>query len=297
MQNVTTNPDQLFGTDVQTQDGETIGSVDNVWVDDATEATEFIGVKTGWLFGKTHVIPTADAQMQGNAIVVPYNKDQIENAPAYDTDAEISPQQEREIYSYYGFSRSTESSPTGLAGGEMGTGTDMASAGTDYLGTTGEYTETTGVTGNTTDLPTPPTEADVTLSEEELAVGKRMVQEGQVRLRKVVRTEHREVPVELRREDIEIERIPAGEVSDAAATGQAFQEQTIEVPLMAEEPVIEKRAHVTGGVRMTKTVDTTTQTVGGDVRSEDVEIEGDDSSDVTWQSGTGADGTGNDTLS
>lgn len=265
MQGTSTNTDQLFGADVMTQDGEKIGTVDNVWVDDATDQTEFIGVKTGWLFGKTHVIPIADAQISGNTITIPYSKNQIENAPTFDTDAQISPNEEQQVYSYYGLDRSTAPSPTGLPAGEIG--------GTDYTGTTG-YTDTTSM--NTTDIPTPPTEADVTLSEEELAVGKRQVQTGQVRLRKVVRTEHREVPVELRREDVEIERVPASELSDAAATGQAFQEQTIDVPLMAEEPVVEKQAHVTGGVRMTKTVETDTQTVGGDVRSEEVEVEGED---------------------
>jgi uncharacterized protein (TIGR02271 family) len=286
MQGTTSNTDQLFGYDVRTQDGENIGSVDNVWVDDATDQTEFIGVKTGWLFGKTHVIPTADAQISGNTITIPYTKDQIENAPSFDTDAEISPAEEEQVYGYYGLDRSTAPSPSGLATGES-TGTSYTGT-TGYADTTGGYETTAMDTTNTTDLPTPPTEQDMTLSEEELAVGKRQVQTGQVRLRKIVRTEHREVPVELRREDVEIERIPASEIGDVSATGQAFQEQTIDVPLMAEEPVVEKQARVTGGVRMTKTVETDTQTVGGDVRSEDVEVEGDDSTtDTTWQAGSG----------
>jgi uncharacterized protein (TIGR02271 family) len=276
MQGMTTNTDQLFGADVMTQDGEKIGTVDNVWVDDATSATEFIGVKTGWLFGKSHIIPVADAQLSGNSVTIPYSKDQIEGAPSFDADAEISPSEEQQVYSYYGLDRSTAPSPTGLPAGES-TGT------TDYTGTTGAIdttTTTTGYTG-TSDMPTPPTEADVTLSEEELAVGKRQVQTGEVRLRKVVRTEHREVPVELRREDVEIERIPASEIGAGTVTGDAFQEQTIDVPLMAEEPVVEKQAHVTGGVRMTKTVETDTQTVGGEVRSEDVEVEGDDTTGIS----------------
>jgi len=259
---MTMQTDQLFGYDVYTQDGDKLGAVDNVWVDDATDQTEFIGVKTGWLFGKTHIIPTADAQISGNTVTIPYGKDQIEGAPSFDADAEISPDEEQQVYRYYGLGRSTAPSPSGLPAGDT----------TGYSDTATQRTVSTGDMSGT-DLPTPPTEADVTLSEEELAVGKRTVQTGQARLRKVVRTEHREVPVDLRREDIEIERIPAGEVSDATATGQAFQEQTIDVPLMAEEPVVEKQAHVTGGVRMTKTVETDTQTVGGDVRSEDVEVD------------------------
>jgi uncharacterized protein (TIGR02271 family) len=248
-------------------------------VDDATEATEFIGVKTGWLFGKTHVVPMADATMGDGSITIPYSKDQIENAPTFDSDAEISPTEEQQIYSYYGLDRSTAPSPTGLAAGES-----ASTAGTNYEGTAGYTGTTTEAIGTSTasDMPTPPTEADVTLSEEELAVGKREVQTGDVRLRKVVRTEHQEVPVELRREDVQIERIPASEVSTADAAN-AFQEQTIDVPLMAEEPVVGKETHVTGGVRVSKDVETETQTVGGDVRSEDVEIEGTDANMATRQ--------------
>jgi uncharacterized protein (TIGR02271 family) len=268
-----TQADQLFGDDVCTQDGEKIGTVDNVWVDDATDETEFIGVKTGWLFGKTHVIPTADAQFDDNTITVPYSKDQIENAPSFDTDAEISPDEEQQIYSYFGLDRSTSASPTGLASGESagtaGAGFDNSTA---FSGTTA--TDTSGI-NSSTNMTSPDAETDIALSEEELEIGKREVQAGDVRLRKVVRTEHQEVPVELRREDIEIERVPAGEVSNADATGQAFQEQTIDVPLTAEEPVVQKEAHVTGGVRVTKDVETSTQTVGGDVRSEDIEVERD----------------------
>ena len=282
-----TQADQLFGDDVCTQDGNKIGTVDNVWVDDATDETEFIGVKTGWLFGKTHVIPMADAKFDGTTITVPYSKDQIQNAPSFDSDAEISPDEEQQVYSYYGLDRSTSASPTGLPAGDSSQGGTSYQGSGQYAGTTSTYGDTSGDTSgidtsdtNTTDMPTPPTETDITLSQEEMAVGKRQVQAGDVRLRKVVRTEHQEVPVELRREDIEIERVPASDISNADATGQAFQEQTIDVPLMAEEPVVEKQTQVTGGVRVTKDVETTTQNVGGDIRSEDVEVEGDDNANL-----------------
>jgi uncharacterized protein (TIGR02271 family) len=260
---MTMQASELFGDEVCTQDGDKIGTVENVWVDDATDETEFIGVTTGWLFGKTHVIPTADAQIDGTTITVPYSKDQIEQAPSFDADAEISPEGEQEIYRYYGLDRSTSASPTGLAAGERSSGSGVTS------------TDTTGFSDTSSD------EADIALSKEELAVGKREVQAGDVRLRKVVRTEHEEVPVELRREDIEIERVPASDISNANTSGQTFQEQTIDVPLMEEEPVVDKQSRVTGGVRVTKDVESETQTVGGDVRSEDIEVQGDGTDDLS----------------
>lgn len=255
-------PDQLFGYEVRDSSGNKIGTVDNVWVDDATNDLEFIGVKTGWLMGKTHVIPTAVARIDGGnrVVTVPYPESQVKDAPSHGTDDELSPDAENQVYSYYGINRSTAPSPTGLPEGHTGTAgytetdapSDTASAG--YTGDTGNYTD----------------ERRVQLAEEQLQVGKRQVEAGRVQLRKVVRTEQVEQPVELRREEVDIERLPA---SGQTPAGTAFQEENIEVPVMREEPVVAKEARVTGEVRVGKNVETETQTVGDTVRREDVEID------------------------
>jgi uncharacterized protein (TIGR02271 family) len=274
--NTTSAPDQLFGADVLDSSGNKIGTVDNVWVDDATNDTEFIGVKTGWLMGHTHLIPTAEANFGDGQITVPYDEDQIKNAPSFSADHELSPDEESQVYSYYNIDRQTSTSPTGLPGGSTDTTT---STGTAYADTTGtSYTDTNDTYTNTTDTP------EVTLSEEELQVGKRQVQAGTVRLRKVVNTEHQEVPVELNREQVEIERV---DVSDTNAPTNAFQDQEIEVPVMTEEPVVGKETRVTGAVRLNKTVETETRTVGGDVRSEDVEVDRDADTTTYAESSTG----------
>jgi stress response protein YsnF len=44
---------------------------------------------------------------------------------------------------------------------------------------------------------------------------------------------------------------------------------------MREEPVVAKEARVTGKVRLDKTSEVETQTVGGEVRREDVEVDQD----------------------
>jgi uncharacterized protein (TIGR02271 family) len=269
MNSTSTSPDQFFGYEVIDSSGNKIGSVDNVWVDDATNALEFIGVKTGWLMGKTHVIPTADAQVDNGTITVPYGQDQVKDAPSFGGNDELSPEDENQIYSYYGLDRSTAPSPTGLPTGETRGTTDYAGTDTtDYAGQSSGYAGTSGETL------TDEGEVNVPVSEEELQVGKRQVEAGTVRLRKVVRTEHQEVPVELRREDVEIERVPASQATDVPES--AFQEREIEVPVSREEAVVGKEAHVTGQVRVQKTVDTETQTVGDEVRREDVQV--DDSS-------------------
>jgi len=159
MNNTGSNPADLFGRDVVDSSGNKIGTIDNVWVDDATDQLELVAVKTGWLFGHTHIIPTADAQVDGNGVTVPYDTELIKGAPTFGANDELSPEQEANVYQYYGIDRSTAPSPTGLAGGESTDGYD-----------TTESADTTrsGYEGNTGDT--------VTLSEEQLQVGKREVE-------------------------------------------------------------------------------------------------------------------------
>lgn len=263
-------PDQLFGFDVFDNAGNKIGEVDSVWVDDATNALEFFGVRTG-LFSTNHAVPARDAQVGDGQIQVPYGEDQVKGSPQFPADEELSPDDENTIYSYYGLERTTAPSPTGLSTDTTATTTDTATTGTATYGATG------------TEIPSQPTEAALTESEEELAVGKRTVQRGQVRLRKIVRSERQEVPVELRREEIDIERVPASgdEIPD-----NAFQEETIEVPVMEEKPVVAKEAHVTGKVQVGKDVESETQTVGGDVRREEVVVEGAEDTGISGRSTT-----------
>ena len=78
------------------------------------------------------------------------------------------------------------------------------------------------------------------------------------------------VPVELRREEVHVERVPA---SGTEVPADAFQERDIEVTTMREEPVVSKEAHVTGAVHIGKTAETERRTVGGEVRREDVEVD------------------------
>lgn len=264
-------PDQVYGYEVMDTNNDKIGTVDGVWVDDASNQLEFVGVKTGWLMGKTHLIPVQDASFAAGAITVPYSKDQIKDAPSFGTDDELSPDDESQIYSYYGMDRSTSPSPTGYgedqgtASADYGTaGTDVAAAGT---GTTAYDTTDTG-------------DRNLVLSEEELQVGKRPVEAGRVRLRKVVNTEQVNQPVELQREEVQIERVDA---ADTDVPGDAFQEDTLEVPVMREEPVVAKEAHATGRVHLDKNVQTETQNVGGEVRREDVEV--DDASGLAGTTG------------
>ncbi len=120
----------------------------------------------------------------------------------------------------------------------------------------------------------------IVLHEEQLKVGKREVSAGEVGIRKTVHTEQVNVPVELRRENVTIERVSADQLH-GADTSKAFQEETIEMRATREEAVVAKEAHVTGAVRVKKTSETETQTVSDSVRKEDVEVVRDGKTEVT----------------
>jgi uncharacterized protein (TIGR02271 family) len=266
--NRTQTPERLFGYDVLDSGGTKIGSVDNVWLDEATRQLEFVGVQTGWLgLGKTHLIPAADAQVDdaSRTIQTTYDEEQIKSAPSYGAQVDLTPDDENRVYSYYGLQRSTAPSPTGLA----------STTGTAAASTTGETSTASGQAGgygqDRGDITgQEPEDVRVPLTEEQLTVGKRQVEAGRVRLRKVVRTEQVAVPVELRREEVHVERVPA---SGTEVPGDAFQEREIEVPAMREEPVVSKQPQVTGEVRIGKTAETEKRTVGDEVRKEEVEVD------------------------
>jgi len=80
-------------------------------------------------------------------------------------------------------------------------------------------------------------EAHLTLAEEELAVGKRRVSEGEVGIEKRVETEHVRQSVPVTREEVTVERRPA----TMRGTAPEIGEDEIRVPLSHEEVTVEKR--------------------------------------------------------
>ncbi len=111
----------------------------------------------------------------------------------------------------------------------------------------------------------------VTRSEEELRVGKRQVEAGKVRLRKWVETEPVQAEVELKRETARVTREPV----DEAVSDRELGNEEIEVPLHAEEAVVEKRTVAKERVGLETQVETDRQTIEDEVRKERVEVDGD----------------------
>jgi len=113
----------------------------------------------------------------------------------------------------------------------------------------------------------------VPLYQESVNVGKREVESGQVRLKKIVKTETVNVPVELRREEVVIDRDKnIGGPTQNQALAQRFQEGETTIPLKHEEAVIEKREMPAGQIVVQTRFASQQTNIQAEVRKEDIDI-------------------------
>ena len=250
---------RVIGQDVYDESGEKIGSAAEVYLDDETGQPEWVTVRTG-LFGmKESFVPIRNADLTDDGVRVPVSKTQVKDAPKIDTDGHLSPQEEQELYRYYGMGAGTD---TGMT---TGTDTGMARTDTDQ--------NLHGTVGHDTSGPT--TDNAMTLSEERLSVGTRSEEVGRARLRKYVVTENVTETVPVTREEVRLEREP---ITDAnignAMDGPAISEEEHEVTLHAERPVVAKEAVPVERVRLDKQTVTEHETVTEGLRKEEVEVDG-----------------------
>jgi uncharacterized protein (TIGR02271 family) len=111
----------------------------------------------------------------------------------------------------------------------------------------------------------------IQLSEEQLRIGKRVVNRGGTRIRRYVVEKPVEETVTMRDETVKVERHP---VTDGRPVSDAdFTDKTIEVTESDEEAVVGKEARVVEEVSLRKEAGERTETVRDTVRKQEVEIE------------------------
>jgi len=277
---------RVIGQDVYDESGEKIGSAAEVYLDDETGQPEWVTVRTGLFGTKESFVPIRDADLTGDGLRVPVSKARVKDAPKVDADGHLSPQEEEELYRYYGrgggTSRTTTDTLTTDTTTTDGTTTDTTTTGVAGTGVTGTDTrgagyddDTRGAVGRDTSGPT--TDNAMTRSEERLNVGTRSQEAGRARLRKYVVTENVTETVPVSREEVRVEREP---ITDAnvgnAMDGPAISEEEHEVVLHEETPVVEKEAVPVERVRLDKETVTDQATVTEDVRKEEIEVDGSD---------------------
>jgi len=115
-------------------------------------------------------------------------------------------------------------------------------------------------------------EVHVPLSEEELDVSKRSVRAGEVDVHTRVETEHVSRPVNVRHEEVDIERRPVAGQRGAGA-GADFEEREIRIPVTEEELVVDKHPVVREEIVLRKRAVDEERRAEADLRRERVNIE------------------------
>jgi sporulation protein YlmC with PRC-barrel domain len=136
------------GCEVVDQDGDKVGKLDEIYLDRETGKPEWAIVNTGMFGRKSSFVPLKEALREGDMIRVPYQKEQIKDAPSVDPDGEITPEEEQQVYSHYGLEYSQARSGSGLGEGTS-TGEPMADQGTQ-ADTSGSDTSGSGISGSDT---------------------------------------------------------------------------------------------------------------------------------------------------
>jgi len=249
--------------------GDKLGTIDAIYLDDETGQPEWATVTSGLFAAKAAFVPLAQAQPMGDSVQVPYDKQQVKNAPTMRADGSLSQDEEAELYRHYGLEYSEHRSDSGLP---AGTGQDVDPRDRDRDGVYDDVQDR--AVGRDTSGPT--TDDAMTRSEEELRVGTQTRERGRARLRKYVVTETQQVTVPVQREEVRVEREPITDANlDAATTGPAISEEEHEVTLREEEVVVDKRAVPKERVRLDTETVTEERQVSEEVRKEQIEVQGD----------------------
>lgn len=97
---------------VYSQDGEKIGCLEEIYVDEQTQTPEWIGLGTGFFSTKRVLVPSDGASVSRDEVTVPYSKDYVEDAPFVDSDV-IDPETKRALYAYYSGGRRADADDLG----------------------------------------------------------------------------------------------------------------------------------------------------------------------------------------
>ncbi len=263
------DPAELRGLNVIGASGDKLGKVDEVYLDNETGKPEWVAVKTGLFGSNVSLVPVAAADYSGSELSVPFGKDQVKNAPNHDPGREISVEDEKELFTYYGIAYGGDTvTATGGPGSAQGTTTGTATTGT----TRGVGHDTSGV--NTDDA--------MTRSEERLHVGTEAREAGRARLRKYITSETVTQTVPVSREEVRIEREPITDanIGDAMSGGDLTEEEH-EVTLHEERAVVAKETVPVERIRLDKETVTEQQTVSAEVRKENIELEDESTTGTT----------------
>ena len=290
--------------------GDKVGSVQDVYVNDTTGQPDFITVNHG-LFGTgSSIVPLRGHSLRNGDLHLAFPKDRIEDAPDLDDNGHLTTNDQDALYRHYALTETqdvttyeTGAPADGVAGAagygvEAGAGVpaagvdaDAAGAGVPAAGVGAAaagvgagaaglgaadagYADGVAGTAGTADAGVAGTDSDELIrSEEQLNVSKDRVESGEVHLRKYVVTETETVEVPVEREEVRIVREPITEADRAAHTG-AIGEAEASVTLHEDQVTVTKESVPVEKVSLETETVRDTETVSEEVRKERFETDG-----------------------
>lgn len=262
--------ERLYECDVIDARGDRIGSVKQVWLDEASGQPVWASVHTG-LFGmRESFVPIQDAQVKDKRITVPVEKQKVKDAPEVDASGgRLSDAEQAHLYEYYGMIPTANSGDHDrLSGRQKADGQSRGTGRQDRMAASDDrVADPRAAAGRQR------TEGDrsMTRSEEQLKIGTEQVETGRVRLVKHTVTEQQNVTVPVTHEEVRVVREPITSTTGHTG-GKAFRDEEAEVVLREERPVVDKETVAVERIGLGKESVTEERTVGGEIRKERVDV-------------------------
>ncbi|CAI37923.1 Uncharacterized protein conserved in bacteria [Corynebacterium jeikeium] len=293
----------LFKATAYDNSGDKLGSVKEIFVDDKSGQPTFVEVNHG-LFGmNSSLVPMRGHKFDGENLNLAFAKDRVKDAPDFDADQALTPEQQNEIYRHYGLDNVEDTTRYGegpgnqdagvqdageerstldrheAAGGNTAAGAaagaGVAGANADQAGVTEREAANTDAANREAAVNN---EGEIIRSEERLNVQKDKVQTGEARLRKYVVTDTETVEVPVTREEVRVERTPISEEEAANLKGNIDEAgQEASVTLSEERVSVNKETVPVEKVSLNKEQITETERHTEEVRKEQIDsnIDGD----------------------
>ena len=255
-------------------DGDKVGGVKDVYVNDTTGQPDFVSVNHGLFGGGDSIVPLRGHTLRDGELHLAFQKDRIEDAPDLDENGHLTTEDQDAFYRHYGLENTQdvttyETDNRFAQAGAAG----AAGAGAGYAA--GERTDVDTERRDVVDADRRDVadNGEIVRSEEQLNVSKDRVETGEVRLRKYVvnETENVEVPVE--REEVRVVREPITDADRANYDGN-IGEQEASVTLSEDRVNVSKESVPVEKVSLEKDTVRDTETVSEEVRKERFETDG-----------------------
>ena len=300
------NIKDLFNATAYDKDGEKLGNVNEVFVDDQSGQPTFVEVNHG-LFGmNSSLVPLRGHDFSGDDLKLGFSKDRIKDAPDFDSDKPLTPEAQSDIFKHYGLDNAqdvTDYKDSNLdskrdvqAGADKdhnltaGAGAAGAGAGVAGAGVAGAHADEKKAATHTTDAAATERKAGVAddaaaartnndgeliRSEEQLNVNKERVASGEARLRKYVVTDTESVEVPVEREEVRVERTPIN-AEDAKNYNGAISGDSEEasVTLHEERVNVNKETVPVEKINLKKDTVRDTETHTEELRKEQIDTDG-----------------------